>query len=140
MLPRLLNTIRRQLNRRKPPPPTPIAAEPTQSHYRTTSAPSLASHVFTFAFTAEPLPTQDLLRYAVAAGTVTVTLNTQHPAAPYLLNGSDPAEIPNPTAFMCAALVALEIEAPNTKRQRLYQQAREDLGRLLRHLRPISST
>lgn len=101
---------------------------------------SLADKVFTFDISAKPLAVCEFLRYTVAGGRVRITLNVSHPAARFLLSDGDQSHLPAPTAMMCAALVALEVETTNAKRRSLYRDAREDLGRLLRHLRPLSTS
>ncbi len=91
----------------------------------------VADTQFTYVVTSDALSTHEWLDVRVRAGAVDITLNTNHPAAKMLLSATETPSLAIHSAILCAAIVALEVEAPNQRRRQLHHDARVDIGRIL---------
>ena len=137
---RVMSTLLHCLFRFTSPPVLGSPCTNGASHDTLSLAPPsvyLANKHFSFCIDADELDASDLLAFTVNSGAVNIRINTSHAAARFLLNTANTPGIPLPTAMLCAALVALELEAPNTKRRGFNHDARVDLDRILRQLAPF---
>jgi hypothetical protein len=116
------------------PRPHQMHAGP-QPRCGTPAAPiRISDRQFTYEVTLDALSTNEWLHVDLRAGGVGIILNTNHPAAQMLLSGKESPSLNTHTALLCAAVVALEIEAPNLRRARQHHDARVDIGRILRRM------
>jgi len=136
MLRSFLTSIRTLLTRS--PQPHQMHADSQPRRGPAAALIRIADRQFTYEVTLDALSTNEWLHINLRAGGVGIILNTNHPGAQMLLSGKESPSLSPHAAILCAALVALEVEAPNLHRGRQHHDTRVDIGRILRRMNHYS--